>query len=269
MARHHRGFFRKLTADAGHAAAGRAEEAVTRTADKVRQAGRDAVNGGRYTCSCGAKSCPGSFRSLRQQKAHAAKIEIGRWNSKAAKAAGRAMGKVQDEARRAARGMRVAAGLVDMRGKRTAKGKSRPALSGQVKIKDLRNVDRHDRHHERADGHDRKAAGREARAGRHKGKAEARTERGKSPGRHGRRQARHETRAATHRAKAQVLRDRWPEQSRPAPAAKPEPARTAPKARAGSNGSRPAPARPAPSGRLAPPSRANGHNSRPAPARTR
>ena len=267
MARH--GFFRKLTADAGHAAAGRTEQAVVRGADKVRQAGRAAVNGGRYTCSCGGKTCPGSFRSLRAQKAHAAKIEIGRWNSKAAKAAKRAMGKVQDEARAAARGMRVAAGLVDIRGKRTAKGKSRPALSGQVKIRDLRNVDRHDRHHERADEHDRKADAREARAARHKGKAESRTAQGKSPGRHGKRQARHEGRAQKHRAEAQGLRDRWPEQSRPAPAAKPEPARAAPKARADSNGSRPAPARPAPSGRLAPPSRANGHDSRPAPARTR
>jgi hypothetical protein len=85
----------------------------------------------------------------------------------------------------------------------------------------MRQLHRHDKHHERAAGHDAKAA------------------RTRNPLRRIRRQAR-----------AANLRSQWPERApRPAPA-RPAPART--------DSSRPAPARsvpasrPAPSGRLAP-----------------
>jgi hypothetical protein len=271
-------FFRRLCGQIVRLAADRAEDTAARAADKARQAARDVVNGGRFTCSCGGKSCPGNFRSSRALKAHAAKVTGQRWMSAKARAVEKKMGKVWSDARRHARGWKEAAGLTDPRGRATAKGRSRPPVSGRVKLGDLRQAHRHDRHHEKAAARDHKATQHKDRAARHQGKAEARTGQGKTAGRHGRRQERHETRAQRHQDKAQSLRGRWPEQPRP-----PRPAqaasRPAPKTRASSNGTRPAakatPARPAqsvparPGGRLAPQPRANGNDHRPAPVRTR
>lgn len=224
MAKH--GFVRKLTSDAGHAAAGRTEEAVARAADKARQAARDTVNGGRFTCSCGEKSCPGSFRTLRAQKAHAAKhhmAQAGRWTSKSARAAERRMGKALSDGRRHAISWLEAAGLKEWRkvpirdkdgkprtradGKPmtrevpvdTAKARARPELAGRVKIRDLREADHHDRHAERTD----------RTAGKHERRADRADARGKPE------------KAAEHRQRVidtrQDHHQRWPER---------EPART-------------------------------------------
>ena len=217
------GFFRKLAADASHAAAGRTEEAVVRGAGKVRQGARDVVNGGRYRCSCGEESCPGSFRSLRAQKAHAARhhmAQAGRWSSKAAKAAERRMGKAVSDSRRHAIGWLEAAGLKEWRkvpirdkdgkprtrkdGKPmtrevpvdTAKARARPEVGARPKIADLREAHRHDQHAERTD----------RKADRHERKATRAESRGKPE------------KAATHHQRVtdirQDHRQRWPERTR-------------------------------------------------------
>jgi hypothetical protein len=132
----------------------------------------DDVAHGRFTCSC----CPGKeFRSVRAWNAnHLARHGV-YWGSKAAGTTGRKMGKAQDAARRHARGWREAAGLSrtarvpirDEDGKDTGRtrqvsvptgrARSRPALRGVVRIRELRRVHRHDRDHERADSHERRA----------------------------------------------------------------------------------------------------------------
>ena len=260
--------------------------------ERARQAGHDIARGGRFTCACGEKGCPGTFRSLRAQKAHAAKHaarQAGRWAGKSARAAGRAMGRPLDDARRHALSWFEAAGLrewkkIPVRDKdgnpvtgrngkplmrevpvKTDRARSRPALSGRLRIRDVRVAHRHDRDHEKADGHDRKAQGRHARAARSAARAAAL----RAAGRDGR-AARHEGRAATHRdraasreGRAGALRDRWTERvaraARHAPEPRPVPARTVP-----ATGGRPEPARtprPAEAARAAP---ADGNGTRPA-----
>ena len=213
---------RKLTRR-GSAMAG---DAAARVADKARQQARDVVNGGRWLCSCGGKECPGRFPTLRQQKAHAARMAAGRWNSKAARAAGRAMGKTQDRARRAARAMREAAGLIDARGNRTARGRARPEVArpGKVtRIRDLRHADRHDRDAERTDRragkHEQRAARADSRASRAQDRAEAAAKAGRDTAavRHEVRVGTHERRAAEHRDRLAAARtahhQRWPERT--------------------------------------------------------
>jgi hypothetical protein len=181
-----------------------------RAADKAHRKFRELTHPHR----CG--SCNRDFRGYRAMNAHHLAVHAQRWTSKKARAAARAMGKDVDRMRRHAAGWLEASGLRDPRGKTTDRARSRPqAPGGRLKVRSLRQMHRHDRHHERAAGHDARAA------------------RSRNP----LRRARLQNRAAG-------LRGRWP--GRPAPAARAASTRPAPAA------SRPAPARPAPASRPAP-----------------
>jgi len=180
-----------------------------------------------YTCSCGKH-----FSNRMMWNGHRC-MDTFRGASKKAREAARNKGRQMSEAWKHARRTRLADGLIDQRGQRTAKGRSRP--NGPVRgRKDLQARHRHGRDHDRADRHDQRAK-------------------------------RHETRgkhalAERSRQRARDLRSRHPERpARPAPAPperKPEPARTRPPA--------PGPARP----RWAPRPSRNRNGTRPAPQRT-
>ena len=183
---------------------------VGQRVERVQQAGRDLVRGGRFTCAC----CPGkAFRGHRALNAHHLARHGGYWGGKAAHATGRKIGKVQDAARRHARGHREAAGLIDHMGRRTPRGESRPELRGRLSFRQMREAHRHDRDHEKALTRERRADRPEARGW-------------------------HE-RAEGHRTAAPGLRDRWPQPSR----AVPVPAVTVRPTPADQNGHRPAPER--------------------------
>lgn len=168
---------------------------------------------------CG--SCNRDFRGHRAMNAHHLAVHAQRWTSKKARAAARAMGKDVDKMRRHAAGWLEASGLRDSRGNGTARSRSRPqAAGGRLTVRKLREMHRHDKHHERAAGHDARAA-----------------------------RSRNPLKRVGLQHRAANLRNRWPE--RPRPAARPAPARTGPSSRPAP--ARPMPAaRPAPSGRLAP-----------------
>ena len=141
---------------------------------------------------CNNAGCKTGYRTIRGLNAHHMTAHAGMWTSKKARAAGRAMGKQADAARRHAMGWRVSAGLAEVRGQRvvaTDKSRSRPKLSGRLKLKDLRAVHKHDRDHERAAARDRKAdqaaaRGKDARAGRHQHRADYLRSKHGTPARH-------------------------------------------------------------------------------------
>jgi hypothetical protein len=138
-----------------------------------------------FTCAC----CPGkTFRGHRALNAHHLSRHGGYWAGQKARVAGRKIGKQADLMRRHARGWQEAHGLLDHRGKNTARMRSRP--DGQVrKISDLRTRHRHGQHADRTD----KRAGRfEGRATRSDGRAD----------RHARRAAEHKLAGRADRARA-------------------------------------------------------------------
>lgn len=155
---------------------------------------------------CG--DCNKDYRTVRAMNAHHMSVHAGLWGSKKARAAGRGMGKKADAARRHAMGWRVAAGLAEVRGQRvvaTDKSRTRPVLSGHLRVRDLRAAHKHDRDHNRAQARDLRADRAAAR-----GKA---------------------TRARKHQHRADYLRSKHgtparpaPRQARPAPATRPAPA---------------------------------------------
>jgi len=118
-----------------------------------------------FTCACS----PGkTFRGHRALNAHHLSRHGGYWAGQKGRVAGRKIGKQADLMRRHARGWQEAHGLLDHRGKATAKMRSRPG--GDVRrIRDLRARHRHGRDYDRTDrhvqGHERAAARSEARAG--------------------------------------------------------------------------------------------------------
>ena len=241
----------RLLASGGRALRRQAADAAASGASSARRNIRDISNGGRFTCGCGGKSCPGSFRSLRAHKAHAAKVTSTRWVSAKARAAGRKMGKPADEMRRHVLGWLEASGLrewktVPVRDKDgkpverngrvitreipvlTDRARTRPQVGARPPRQQLAQLHRHDRHHERADRHDQKADRHEAR-----GKPEA---------------------ASQRRARAAALRGRWTEQPREPQTARPAPDDAAlrdllGRAAAHADGTRPAPSRTARTGR--------------------
>ena len=208
---------------------------------KPRRHTLTSLRGARFHCA----GCNADFRGYRAMNAHHLAKHASRWTSRSARAAGRKMGKETDNLRRHALGWLEAAGLrewkaVPVRDKQgkpverngkvitreipvpTDRARSRPGVSGRPRRGELRQLHKHDRHHERADGHDRKAQ--QHRAKGRNAKADARE------------------------ARAKALRDRW------APLRQPQAPRTAPDdglrdllgraaAHAGGNGTRPAPAR--------------------------
>lgn len=169
---------------------------------------------------CG--DCNKDYRTVRAMNAHHMSVHAGLWSSKKARAAGRGMGKKVDAARRHAMAWRVSSGHAEVRGQRvvaTDKSRSRPVLSGRLKLKDLRAAHRHDRDHDRAEARDRKAdqaaaRGKAARAGKHQHRADYLRSKHGTPARHA------------------------PAKVRPAPAPRPAPA-----ANGHSNGRAKAPAR--------------------------
>lgn len=174
---------------------------ASRTATRAREGARS-----RFRCD----GCGRDFHGYRAMNAHHMAKHATRWTSDKARKAGRRMGKELDQARRHSRGWLEAAGLRDPRGNLTRKGRSRPEVRGRPALRDLRQLDRHDRDHQRADRHDQKA------------------ERARAKG--------NPARQADHHHRSANLRNQWPELRRPA---------TRPPAPA-SDGTRPAqPVRPA------------------------
>jgi hypothetical protein len=173
-----------------------------------------------FTCAC----CPGKvFRGYRALNAHHLSRHGGYWAGQKARVAGRKIGKAADLARRHARGWQEAHGLLDHRGKATARMRSRP--DGPVrKISDLRarhrhgqDADRTDRH---ADRHEGRAQRSDARADRHAGRAAAHKLAGRPE-----QAAAADARATAHRDRAAGCRgrvadtrmahhQRWPERTR-------------------------------------------------------
>lgn len=173
-----------------------------------------------FTCAC----CPGkTFRGHRALNAHHLSRHGGYWAGQKARVAGRKIGKQADAMRRHARGWQEACGLLDHRGKATARMRSRP--DGQVRrIRDLRA--RH-RHGKDADRTDRAAGFLERRANRSDSRADrhaARAARHKLAGRPEQARAAdtrataHRSRAASHRGRVADTRmahhQRWPERTR-------------------------------------------------------
>ena len=213
-------FIRRQVRALWSAGMSKVDEKVAAGIGRVHQLGRDIRHGGRFTCSCGARTCPGRFRSLRLWKTHHLARNAGRWTSKRARAAGRAMGKDVDAMRRHARSFLEVAGLRDARGQHTDRSRSRPQVSGRLARRDLRGLHRHDRDHERAIKRDHRAD---------RAERKGRTDR-----------------AAAHRERAESLRARHPVRTpAPGPARVPVPVPVGARepAHAGGNGTRPAPER--------------------------
>jgi hypothetical protein len=211
------------------------------------------IRGARFHCA----GCNADFRGYRAMNAHHAAKHAGRWASKAARGAQRKMGKETDNLRRHAMGWLESSNLrqwvkVPIRGKdgkevvrngrtmtrdvpvKTARADSRPSVGGHVSARQLRQLHKHDTHHESARTRRIKAAGHTARIARG-----ARTPVGKLAHRVRR------SRAETHVRKADGLEARW--QPVKAPAARPAPVPRATPSPNGngrtpraSNGSRPA-----------------------------
>ena len=115
----------------------------------------------RFTCACS----PGKhFRGYRALNAHHLSRHGGYWAGQKARVAGRKIGKQADLMRRHARGWQEAHGLLDHRGKATAKMRSRP--SGPVRnMSHLRARHRHGKDSDRTDKQVTRAEGRAARSG--------------------------------------------------------------------------------------------------------
>ena len=226
--------------EAGNAGARKAGARLSR----LRRVGRT-----EHTCSCGLKT-----RSEFRWGTHKCLEPVGRWTGKKAQQIRRQIGKANDEVRRHARRVReykklAATRKIEYRDKdgnvrtreasvATRKGHSRPAgtTRGHLSLRSLREMDRHDRHHD-------KAAKRRERAARHAARLERRNAR--TPiGRFVERK-RH-SKIGTHVRKANELEARWPVRPVKTPAPRPAPA-------ASQNGHAP---------RKAP---ANGHAPRTAP----
>jgi hypothetical protein len=252
---------RKLMGATAQAAAEGAAERTRKARDRLTRP---------YTCNCGWHG-----RTYRAMNAHHLARHGNYWGGKAGKAMGRKVGKVQDAARRHARGWREAHGHIDRLGRPTPHGRGRPELRGTVSRKQLQRADRYEGAHKRAGNRERKAEDLETR------------------GKHGR-AARLRDKAARDRATAGMTRrerrahsrqpadaqdgghnmiprshpahvSRAPQQPAGKTRAAPGSARPAP---ARSNGTRPAPSRTPPAGRLAP--APNGTRTAPARAgRTR
>ena len=172
----------------------------------------------KYTC------CGKTMHSNRAQKAHHLAEHSGRWSSDQARKIARKIGKPADRARRHARSWREAAGLIDPRGNRTAKGRARPEARTRTRLRDLRQMHRHDRGSDRTD----QRAGRfERRAGRADARADRREHLAARLKQSGRtrstrwaesRSAAHRERATGHRARVADVRmahhQRWPERTR-------------------------------------------------------
>ncbi len=174
-----------------------------------------------FTCAC----CPGkTFRGHRALNAHHLSRHGGYWAGQKARSAGRKIGKAADQARRHARGWQEAHGLLDHRGKNTAKMRSRPEVRGRASVRQLRQAHLHgrdsDRTDQRAARHERHAARSDARAERAAAFA-ARLKRTRLKTVAQRADARvphHRGRAATHRGRVADTRmahhQRWPERTR-------------------------------------------------------
>ncbi len=173
-----------------------------------------------FTCAC----CPGkTFRGHRALNAHHLARHGGYWAGQKARGTGRKIGKAADAARRHARGWQEAYGLLDHRGKATAKARSRPDAPVR-RIRDLRDRHRHGRDADRTDRtagrHERRATRSDARADRHAAHAAAH----KLAGRPAQARAadaratRHRDLAATRRSQVADTRmahhQRWPERTR-------------------------------------------------------
>ena len=181
---------------------------------------RDTINGRRFHCD----DCNRSFGGYRAMNAHHLARHASRWTSAKARKTARDMGKAWDAARKHARGWREAAGLTDPRGNRTAKGRARPEARTRTRLRDLRQMHRHDRDADRTDqraGRLERRAGRStARADHHASRADAAKTRGHATraARRQARSARHQERAATHRNRVADERmahhQRWPERTR-------------------------------------------------------
>jgi len=172
-----------------------------------------------FTCAC----CPAkTFRGHRALNAHHLARHGGYWAGQKARGTGRKIGKQADLMRRHARGWQEAHGLLDHRGKATAKARSRPAQPVRS-IRGLRDRHRHGRHADRTDQratrHEKRATRSDARADHHASRAAGyklagRTEQARAA----------DTRAARHRDRAAASRDRvadtrithhqrWPERT--------------------------------------------------------
>ena len=141
---------------------------------KARKAVRDMLSGGRFTCAC----CPGKeFRGHRALNAHHLARHGSYWAGDKARKTGRKIGKATDAARKHARAWREASGLADRNGNRTHASRTRPELSGRLRLRDLRRAHRHDRDHRKAADRDQRAdraaaSGSQGRADRHQFKAD-------------------------------------------------------------------------------------------------
>jgi hypothetical protein len=137
----------------GRLIAGKAEAAAANTAARTRKRWHSMTHP--HHCA----GCGKDYRGIRQLNAHHAARHAGLWSSRAARKAARAMGKQTDNLRRHAMGWRMASKLIDERGHKTERGKTRPGVAGgRVKVRDLREAHRHDRGHEKADRNEDKAA---------------------------------------------------------------------------------------------------------------
>jgi hypothetical protein len=156
-----------------------------------------------FTCGCS----PGkTFRGHRALNAHHLSRHGGYWAGQKARVAGRKIGKQADLMRRHARGWQEAHGLLDHRGKATARMRSRPA--GDVRrIRDLRARHRHGRDYDRTDRTAGRYEGRSARSDSRADRHAARAARHKLAGRADRARAA-DTRAAHHRGRAAASRAR-------------------------------------------------------------
>ena len=173
-----------------------------------------------FTCAC----CPGkTFRGHRALNAHHLSRHGGYWAGQKARSAGRKIGKQADLMRRHARGWQEAHGLLDHRGRKTGKARSRPDQPVR-RIRDLRDRDRHGQD---ADWTDRRVTRYEGRAGRSDARAARHNERAARHKNAGRleRARRADTRATRHAGRAAARREqaidkrmahhqRWPERTR-------------------------------------------------------
>jgi hypothetical protein len=168
---------------------------VARDRKPLRERARNMFRN-QFTCAC----CPGKvFRGHRALNAHHLARHGGYWAGQKARGTGRKIGRQADLMRRVARGWQESHGLLDHRGRNTAKMRSRPDRPVR-RIRDLRDRDRHGRD---ADRTDKLASRLERRATRSGARAD----------RHASRAARHKlagrkTQARAADARATRLRDR-------------------------------------------------------------
>jgi len=182
---------------------------------------RDRLTRG-HTCSCSSRDCKGSYRTLRELQAHHIR-QLPRWTGDKARKAARRMGKDVDRMRRHARSWLEAAGLIDHRGNRTAKGRARPEVRGNAPVRQLREAHRHDRDADRTDRrasrHERRATRADTRADRAAQRADTAKARGRDSA-----AARQQEQATRHRGRAAASRERvadtrmahhqrWPERT--------------------------------------------------------